>query len=103
MTYRSPNADSAGERVQSFLYDTTQQGHTYATGKESPQSRGERVKRTIRGVERHFPNLSSTREVAQTGQSGTPPKGITNTVGEDHTHSDSTVADLNGVGQQFRG
>lgn len=103
MTDRSPNTDHAGERVQSFLYDTTQQGNTYATGNQSLQSRAERVKRTIQGVERIFPNLSSAREEAQRGQPGTPPQSITNTVGQEYTHSDCTISDLNGVGQQFQG
>lgn len=86
MVYRSPNADLAGERVQSFLWGRAQQGQTYVPGKESPQSRDERVMGIIQGVERHFSNCYSAQKQSKGGHSGPP----------------STVnADLNGVGQQF--
>lgn len=103
MTDRSPKAGHAGERLQSFLWDTTQQGHIYASGEESPQSRAERVKRTIQGVEAQFLDSSSAKSQAHGGQSGTPSKVTTNTVGHEYNHHNSTTADLNGVGQQFQG
>lgn len=86
MVYRSPNANHAGERVQLFLWDQTQQGQTYVPGVESFKSRGERVKGMIRGVEEHFPSSPSVQMRTQRGQAGAP---------------SAENADLNGVGQQF--
>lgn len=101
MAYHSPNADHAGDRVQSFLWEQTRQGQYYVPGKDSPHSRDERVKRTIQGVEAHFPNSSSIQRQAQGGQGGTPAKVTTNTDGHEDAHYNSMSADLNGVGQQF--
>lgn len=81
MTEHSSSTNLAGARVQSPLLDQTQQGHTYVPGKESKQSRAERVKKAIQSVEEKFPNTPSA---------------------QDHpSHSDMTE-DLNGVGQQFQ-
>ncbi|KAG6357571.1 hypothetical protein INS49_013448 [Diaporthe citri] len=98
----TPNADRGGERVQSFLWDQTQQGNAYVPGKEAKQSRAERVKRTIQGVEQQFPNPSSAQGLAQGGQPNAPSNFTTNTAQHYYTYNGMN-AELNGVGQQFQG
>lgn len=98
MVDRSPNTDRGGERGQSFLWDQTQQGGPYVLGKEAKQSRAERVKRTIQGVEQQFPNPSSAQGQAQGGQSSAPSNST-----QHYYAYNGMNADLNGVGQQFQG
>lgn len=103
MVDNSLNADSAGERVQSFLCDQTQQGNTYVPGKATKRSRVKRVKKAIKGVEKQFPSPSSAHGQAQGGQSGSPYQVNTNTVENGYTQYSGMPTDLNGVGQQFQG
>lgn len=77
MTCRSGDKSSAQDRVQSYLWGTTQQGNTFVPGQETRQDRANRVNTTIQAVDRHFPGPY----VAQQGNGAS--------------------ADLNGVGQQF--
>lgn len=93
--------DRGGDRVQSFLWDQTQQGDTYVPGKDSLQSRAKRVKRTIQDIQEQLPSFSSAQEQTQGGQWSASWKVTNNTVGQSYTHYNSIKADLNGIGQQF--
>lgn len=97
----SLNMDRAEERVQSFLWDQTQQGDTYVPGRENPQSRSKRLERTLKCVNGQFNNSSSAQKQAQGEQSGIPSKVTANTTGHECTHYNGMSADLYGVGQQF--
>lgn len=99
----SSHADRGEEGVQSSLWDQTQQGDTYVPGKDSPQSRVERVKKIVQDVKGQLPNLSPTRDQTQGGKCSTPSKLTTNTAGYDYTRHNGMIADLNGIGQQFQG
>lgn len=82
MTGHRRKSGLAQERVQSYLWGTTQQGTTFVPGRESQESRTNGVNTTIQAVDHHFSSLS----VAQQGAA--------------HNGASS---DLNGVGQQFAG
>lgn len=53
---RSRDTGLAQDRVQSFLWNITQQGNTFVPGKESKRGRAKRVKKTIQAVDHQFPN-----------------------------------------------
>lgn len=101
--YHSQNADHAGDRVQSFLSDQTQQGYTYIPLKETTQSRDKRIKRVIQDTKRHFPDSSSAHWQAQGGKSSAPSGATTNTAGHEYTYHGRSAIDLYGIGQQFHG
>lgn len=82
MTDHGRDTGRAQDRVQSFLWDTTQQGTTFVPGKESKQSRANRINTTIQAVDHHFSSPSVTQQGA--------------------AHN-AASPDLNGVGQQFAG
>lgn len=102
MTDHSGDADLAQNRVQSFLWGTTQPGDTYVPGKESKQSRSKRVKKVIQGIGEQFPNPHPPHGQAQGGQSSGPSNATANAAEHHYTYCNGTTADLNGVGQQFQ-
>lgn len=88
ITEDSRDADHAHDRVHSFLWDTTQHGDTFTPGKESNESRANRVNTTIQAIDHQFPNPSIAHNKSNSpGVQGCPHK--------------TAGADLNGVGQQF--
>ncbi|KAI7773284.1 hypothetical protein LA080_011362 [Diaporthe eres] len=101
MTDRSGDAPPARERVQSFLWDTTQQGATFVPGEGSNKSRAEKIQKTIQTVDHQFANPSVAQHQGQ-GAQGPVGFGGTTAQSQDAHHSGRT-ADLNGVGQQFHG
>lgn len=90
MADRSGGRGYSQDRVQSFLWRTSQQGDTFVPGKESRQGRANRVNSAIQAIHNHFPNPSVAQ---QQGHSS----------GAQGTSRNRTNADLNGVGQQFYG
>lgn len=103
MVHLSQNAERAGERVRSFLLYQTQQGDTYVPGRETPQSRSERLERTIKSVNGQFTYSSSSPKQAQGGQFRSPSKVAPNTTRHEYTNYNGMTADLYGAGQQFQG
>lgn len=101
MTDHSRDTCPSWGRVQSFLWDTTQQGETFVPGRESTQSRAERVKTTIQAVDHQFSNSSVAQHQGQ-GTRAPVGSGATTAQSQD-AHHNARTADLNGVGQQFHG
>lgn len=82
MPGRSGDRGYTQDRVQSYLWGITQQGTTFVPGKESQESRTNRVNTTMKAVDHHFSSPSAAQQGA--------------------IHYGAT-SDLNGVGQQFHG
>lgn len=101
MTDRSGDARPAQDRVQSFIWDTTQQGDKFVPGKEGNGSRAERVERTIQAVDHQFANRSVAQHQGQAPQAPVG-SGVT-TAQSQGAHHSGRNADLNSVGQQFHG
>lgn len=104
MVHCSNNADRAGERALSFLWDESQQGGSaYVPRKETKQSRDKRVKKAIRSFDEKFSNTTSAQKPAQGGQSDSPSNGTARTAEHDGCYNGpGMTAELNGVGQQFQ-
>ncbi|KAH8768927.1 hypothetical protein F5883DRAFT_643600 [Diaporthe sp. PMI_573] len=99
----NPSGDTglAQDRVQSFLWNITQQGNTFVPGKESKRGRAKRVKKTIQAVDHQFPNPHVAH---QQGHGAEMPvvSGVNTTEHQCAVHN-GTTANLNGVGQQLHG
>ncbi|KAG8163127.1 hypothetical protein KVR01_007605 [Diaporthe batatas] len=87
-------------QTQSYPWTTTHQGNTFVPGRESRQSRANRVNAMIQAVDLHFPNQYIVTAQQQSHEAQAGAQAQAQGGGTTHNRADT---DLNGVGQQFHG